>query len=95
MIDEAVKWESGELRDALEYAIANHMKKSYLNWNRESVDDDVIYNHLKELSDGKINLKNSEEDLSEASSLLKGNKKYSNTPKKPASNRNPRGRKRY
>ena len=95
MIDEAVKWEAGELRDALEYAIANHMKKSYLNWNRETVDDDVIFNHLKELSDGKINLKNSDEDLSEAASLLRGNKKYSNTPKKPASNRNPRGRKRY
>ena len=95
MIDEAVTWESGELRDALEYAIANHMKKSYLNWNRETVDDDVIFNHLKELSDGKINLKNSEEDLSEAASLLRGNKKYSNTPKKPASNRNPHGRKRY
>ncbi|TVZ28546.1 uncharacterized protein DUF4290 [Gillisia sp. Hel_I_86] len=95
MIDEAVKWEDGELKDALEYAIANHMKKSYLNWNRETVDDDVIYNHLKELSGGKINLKNSEEDLSEAASLLRGNKKYSNTPKKPTSNRNPRGRKRY
>ena len=95
MIDEAVKWEDGELKDALEYAIANHMKKSYLNWNRETVDDDVIFNHLKELSGGKINLKNSEEDLSEAASLLRGNKKYSNTPKKPASNRNPRGRKRY
>ncbi len=95
MIDEAVKWEAGELRDALEYAIANHMKKSYLNWNRETVDDDVIFNHLKELSDGKINLKNSDEDLSEAASLLRGNKKYSNTPKKSTSNRNPRGRKRY
>ena len=95
MIDEAVKWEDGELKDALIFTIANHMKKSYLNWNRETVDDDVIFNHLTELSGGKINLKNSEEDLSEAASLLRGNKKYSNTPKKPASNRNPRGRKRY
>jgi len=95
MIDEAVKWEDGELKDALIYAIANHMKKSYLNWNREAVDDDVIFNHLKELSGGTINLKNSEEDLSEAASLLRGNKKYSNTPKKASTNRNPRGRKRY
>jgi len=94
MIDEAVKWEKGDLRDALEYTIANHMKKSYLNWNRESVDDDIIYNHLKELSGGEINLKNSEEDLSEAANLLRANKKYSNTPKK-TTNRNPRGRKRY
>ena len=95
MIDEAIKWEDGDLKDALIFTIANHMKKSYLNWNRETVDDDIIYNHLKELSGGKINLKNSEEDLSEAASLLRGNKKYSNTPKKPTTNRNPRGRKRY
>lgn len=92
MIDEAVKMESGPLKDALILAIANHMKKSYLNWNRETVDDDVIFDHLKELSGGTINLKNSEEDLSEAANLLRGNKKFKSTPKKAA--RSPR-RKRY
>lgn len=98
MIDEAVKMEEGDLREALTYAIANHMKKSYLNWNRETVEDEVIFEHLRELSDGKINLKNKEEDLSEASNLLRGNKKFkssssSSSPKK--SNRNQRGRKRH
>lgn len=92
MIDEAVKLEAGPLKDALILAIANHMKKSYLNWNRETVDDDVIFDHLKELSGGTINLKNSEEDLSEAANLLRGNKKFKSTPKKAA--RSPR-RKRY
>lgn len=92
MIDEAVKMEEGSLKDALILAIANHMKKSYLNWNRETVDDDVIFDHLKELSGGTINLKNSEEDLSEAANLLRGNKKFKSTPKKAA--RSPR-RKRY
>ena len=93
MIDEAVKMEAGQLKEALILAIANHMKKSYLNWNRETVDDDVIFEHLKELSGGTINLKNSEEDLSEAANLLKGNKKFSNTPKKAV--RPARGRKRF
>ncbi len=93
MIDEAVKMEEGDLKEALIYSIANHMKKSYLNWNRETVEDDVIFNHLTELSNGKINLKNKEEDLSEASNLLRGNKKFKNTPKK--SGRSTRGRKRY
>ena len=93
MIDEAVKMEDGQLKEALVLAIANHMKKSYLNWNRETVDDDVIFDHLKELSGGTINLKNSEEDLSEASNLLKGNKKFKNTPKKAV--RPARGRKRF
>ena len=95
MIDQALQWEEGDLKEALIYAIANHMKKSYLNWNRETVDDEVIFEHLKELSGGKINLKNKEEDLSEAASLLRGNKKFKNTPKKSTRNNNPRGRKRH
>jgi len=93
MIDEAVKMEEGDLKEALTYAIANHMKKSYLNWNRETVDDDIIFGHLHELSAGKINLKNSDEDLSEAANLLRGNKKFKTPPKKVS--HNPRGRKRY
>lgn len=96
MIDEAVKMEDGQLKEALIYSIANHMKKSYLNWNRETVEDEIIFEHLRELSGGTINLKNKEEDLSEAANLLRGNKKFksSSTPSKKT-NRNPRGRKRH
>ena len=39
MIDEAVKWDSGEMKDALVLTIANHMKKCFLNWNKDSVKD--------------------------------------------------------
>ena len=35
MIDEAVKWEAGEMKDALIFTIANHMKKCFLNWNKD------------------------------------------------------------
>jgi hypothetical protein len=37
--------------------VANHLKKQYLNWNRNSVSDDLIADHLQELSDGKLTLK--------------------------------------
>lgn len=37
--------------------IANHLKKQYLNWNRDSVSDELIYEHLNALSQGKIKLK--------------------------------------
>ena len=37
--------------------VANHLKKQYLNWNRNSVSDDLIAEHLNELSDGKLALK--------------------------------------
>ena len=85
MIDAAKDYEEGDFKEALVLTIANHMKKSYLNWNRDSVDDEVIVNHLKELSGGKINFKNIDEDLSQASDLIRGGsnkKKYSKNTKK-------------
>ncbi len=93
MIDEAKQYEEGPFKEALVFTIANHMKKSYLNWNRDSVEDQVIFGHLFELSDGKINLEKKEEDLSDSSNLIRSKKKFSkNNPKK--TNRN-KGRKRY
>ena len=71
MIDEAVKWEKGDKRSGLEYAIANHMKKCYLNWNKDTVDDKVIFNHLKELSNGQIDLAADGENLTESGQFLK------------------------
>jgi hypothetical protein len=79
MIDVANTWEDGELKEALIYTIANHMKKCFLNWNKDTVEDDVIFSHLYELSEGKINLKGSDEDLSDATSLMRNKKKYATT----------------
>lgn len=75
MIDEVKDWEEGPLKEAIVLSIGNHMKKSYLNWNRDSVDDKVIFDHLKDLSNGKLNLKNVDEDLSEAADLVRGGKR--------------------
>ncbi|MDD4819996.1 MAG: DUF4290 domain-containing protein [Flavobacteriales bacterium] len=55
MIDIACSWESGEKQDALVIAIAKHMKKAYLEWNKDLIEDEVIGQHLEELSGGKIN----------------------------------------
>lgn len=74
MIDTALTWKEGEEREALYYVIANHMKKCYLNWNKDSVEDAVIFEHLNELSDGKINLKAKEESLSEVKDLMRKRK---------------------
>ncbi|MGY0407008.1 MAG: DUF4290 domain-containing protein [Polaribacter sp.] len=71
MIDVALPWEEGEKKEALVYIIANHMKKCYLNWNKDTVDDAVIFNHLFDLSDGKFDLRNSDEELSESKNLLR------------------------
>ena len=78
MIDVAVKWEESDLKSALILVIANHMKKCYLSWNKETVEDEVIFNHLLELSNGRINLLKSNEELSNSHNLMKVNKKMSN-----------------
>lgn len=78
MIEVANKWEEGEMKSALVKVIANHMKKSYLSWNKDTVTDAVIFEHLFELSDGRINLTGSEEELSTTNDLIRTNKKVSN-----------------
>lgn len=81
MIDTALTWEEGEAREALYFTIANHMKKCYLNWNKDTVEDSVIFKHLKELSLGKIDLENSGEILSESKNLIKKKKTSQNVRK--------------
>jgi|TARA_B110000503_G_C7171185_1_gene424354 hypothetical protein len=102
MIDVAVTWEEGDKREGLILTIANHMKKCFLNWNKDTVDDRVIFNHLYELSDGKIDYKDSTEALVDATELLKTKKRFvsntgSSTKKNYKSNSNNRNtnRKRY
>jgi hypothetical protein len=75
MVGVAVTMEEGEERRALVSVIANHMKKSYLTWNREAVDDQVIVNDLRVLSKGRISLDDSYK-LEETREILnKGKKK--------------------
>ena len=90
MIDVANKWEEGEMKSALVKVIANHMKKSYLSWNKDTVKDDVIFEHLYELSDGKLNLLQSKEELLGTTDLLRTNKRMSNkiTPSNQQKNQN-------
>ncbi len=71
MIDEAVQWEKGDMREGLEYAIANHMKKCYLIWNKDTVEDAVIFAHLKELSNGAIDLAPNGEELKDSGRFFK------------------------
>ncbi|ARN77424.1 methionyl-tRNA formyltransferase [Nonlabens spongiae] len=101
MIDVATGWEKGEKREALTFIIANHMKKSYLNWNKDSVDDAVIFKHLFEMSDGKINLAVKDEDLLESKDLIyrntnthrsKNNSRRNNGKKNNRNNNRRRGR---
>lgn len=54
IIKEASKEEDPEQKESLAIMVGNLMKKTYLQWNKNTVDDLVIWNHLLELSEGKL-----------------------------------------
>lgn len=56
MIGEILKMEEGPAKNQLIITTANFMKLQYLNWNKDSVEDHVIFKHLEELSNGEIKL---------------------------------------
>lgn len=91
MIKVALEWE-GDKQEGLVMVIANHMKKCYLIWNKDTVDDKTIFNHLYELSDGKIDLRNTEETLLSPDRLqvntVNTSRKNTNNKQKNQNNRN-------
>lgn len=60
LIEKAIELEAGDEKEALIEVIANNMKKSYNVYNKEHVHDDVIFRHLKELSENRLDLTNIE-----------------------------------
>lgn len=56
LIDLAIAQEESDEKEALIEVIANNMKKSYNIYNKEHVTDDVIFRHLKELSENRLDL---------------------------------------
>jgi hypothetical protein len=83
MIDVATNWEEGEMKKELIYVIANHMKKCFLKWNKDSVDDEIIFNHILELSNGKIKIDKNSKPLTDTKDLISlSAKKFSKSPKK-------------
>lgn len=81
LIDMAIKLEDGDEKEALIEVIANNMKKSYNVYNKEHVTDDVIFRHLKELSENRL-------DLTGIDSLEKSKIYYSNNRNNGKNNNN-------
>ena len=57
IIKRTIDLDEGEYKDFLVFTIANHMKKSYLTWNKANVEDEVILKHLSQMSDDKLSMK--------------------------------------
>ena len=54
IIDVAKTYEEGPEKKELSRLIANHLKKSYVNWNKDSVTDDVIFKQFKEMTNNEL-----------------------------------------
>ena len=91
LIEKAIELEEEDEKEALIEVIANNMKKSYNVYNKEHVQDEVIFRHLKELSENRLDLTSI--DSLEKSRIYHSNNKnknqnQKNNPKKRFNNHN-------
>ena len=93
MVKHCVTLEDGEYKERLVNAIANHMKKTYLLWNKDTVDDEVILKQMRELSDGKLDL--SAVNLSDKQDLVKNTANNGNSNKRNSGYKGNRKRKKF
>lgn len=93
LIEKAIELEDGDEKLALIEVIANNMKKSYNVYNKEHVSDDVIFRHLKELSENRLDLTNL--DSLEKSKIYYSNNRNNNNKNNKSNNNNNNNRKRH
>ena len=82
MIKKAEEMPEGPERDQLVSLLANHMKKSFLTWNKEVVEDDKIFQDLREYTHGKIHLDQDNYKLKESKDFLQQPRKGKNNSRK-------------
>ena len=80
MVKKAVAIENPAERKQLINMLANQMKKSFGNWNKDGVEDRKIVDDLREYSDGAINLRVEDLRLNE--------QRYHNNQRRPNNQRN-------
>jgi phosphoenolpyruvate carboxylase len=89
MVKAATEFKEGEEKQKLVKHIANLLKTSYLQWNRDSVNDQLIIKQLEELSNGKLTI--TADQFRETSDILRTfKKKKTNNNKNYSKNKNRR-----
>lgn len=56
LLKHALTIEKGAMRDEYVRMIANHMKNAYYTWNKESVNDQIIKEAVRDVSNGDVSL---------------------------------------
>jgi hypothetical protein len=81
LIDLASEYPEGKEKEQLVWLILNHMKKTYIQWNKE-VDDTKLFLDLYDLSKGKLDVRNSEIKLPEMKELTQRKQQRNNSSQK-------------
>ncbi|MDR2499026.1 MAG: DUF4290 domain-containing protein [Tannerellaceae bacterium] len=92
MIAEAINMEDGADKQKLIFYIAMQMKRSYIVWNKDTVDNGRIFADLYELSKGRIKIGEGEMKLPEAQELV-GKMAETSTSNSQQNNRKKKARK--
>ena len=82
MIQTAINYPEGEEKILYLELIANQMKKDYLNWNKDGVEDQKIFDDLYELSGGKIKISATDFHLLEQRVLMPRRRQANNNQQK-------------
>jgi hypothetical protein len=77
MIEKVAEYPDGDEKNELVHLIANQMKKCFLTWNKEVVDNRKIFDDLRELSKGKIDISDDFLKLVESKDVLYNRKNKS------------------
>ena len=85
MVKSASELSEGEDKEKLVKHIANLLKTSYLQWNRDSVNDSLIIKQLEELSVGKLTI--SADKLRDTSDIVRTFKKKKSNNKNYSKNK--------
>ena len=97
LIEKTVAYPEGERRQELIDLMANHMKKSYLTWNKEVVDDRKIFDDLRELSHGELDMNPESMTLTASRDIMNrnrpANKNNNNKARNKKNNNNNRNKK--
>ncbi|MDD4142193.1 MAG: DUF4290 domain-containing protein [Bacteroidales bacterium] len=74
LINEVINMEDSSEKDKCITLLATQMKKLYLTWNRDTVDDELIFKNMEELSDSQISLNPEDLRLASTASILSHDK---------------------
>lgn len=82
MIKKTTEYEEGPEKDSLIQMLADHMKKCYLTWNKETVSDEKVMADFFELSKGKIDIPENFQLKESKDLIFKKKKQYTNSGKR-------------